>query len=78
MKNAKMEAPKVGAKVIDFMADKIRKLARKHNVPVVSNPPLARALYSSVKVEESIPVTLYKAVAKVLAYIYRQQGRESG
>ena len=69
-----MDAPKVVAKGMDFVAKKIRSLARKHNVPIVSNPPLARALYSSVEVEGSIPVTLYQAVAKVLAYIYQQKG----
>lgn len=70
-----MDAPKVVAKGVDFMARKIRNLARKHNVPVVSNPPLARALYSEVEVDGSIPVILYKAVAKVLAYIYQQRGQ---
>jgi flagellar biosynthetic protein FlhB len=70
--NSKMEAPKVVAKGADLLAKKIIKIARKHSVPVVPNPPLARALYSEVKVDGSIPVTLYKAVAKVLAYIYRQ------
>lgn len=72
---ADMDAPKLVAKGIDFMADKIRNLARNHKVPIVSNPPLARALYSGVKVDETIPVTLYKAVAKVLAYIYKQKGQ---
>jgi len=68
-----MDAPKVLAKGADFLAQKIIELARKHKIPVVQNPPLARALYSQVKVEETIPVTLFKAVAKVLAFIYQQK-----
>jgi flagellar biosynthesis protein FlhB len=74
--NAQLEAPKVLAKGIDFMAQKIIKTARKHKIPIVSNAPLARALYSEVQVNSSIPVALYKAVAKVLAYIYQQKGHK--
>ena len=74
--NQQMEAPRVVAKGMDFLAKKIIAAARKHRIPVVQNPPLARALYSEVKVDATIPVSLYKAVAKVLAYIYQQQGRK--
>lgn len=70
-----MEAPIVVAKGVDFLAKKIIKLARKHGVPVIQNPPLARALYKQVKLDETIPATLYRAVAKVLAYVYQQQKR---
>ncbi|MCE5243890.1 MAG: flagellar biosynthesis protein FlhB [Syntrophobacteraceae bacterium] len=68
-----MEAPVVIGKGIDFLAFKIIKIARKHRVPVVQNPPLARALYKQVKLEGTIPGELYRAVAKVLAYVFQQQ-----
>lgn len=68
-----MSAPLVVAKGVDHLARKIIQEARKHRVPVVRNPPLARALYSQVKLEGTIPLALYKAVAKVLAYIYQQK-----
>ncbi len=71
--NSEMQAPKVVAKGVDFLAKTIIKIARKHGVPVTQNPPLARALYQQVKVDDTIPVDLYKAVAKVLAYIYQQK-----
>jgi len=70
-----MEAPRIVAKGVDFLAKKIITVARKHGVPVTQNPPLARALYKQVKLDETIPVTLYRAVAKVLAYVYQQQRR---
>jgi flagellar biosynthetic protein FlhB len=68
-----MEAPIVVAKGIDFLARKIIETGRKYGVTIVSNPPLARALYKQVKLEATIPVELYRAVAKVLAYIYQQK-----
>jgi flagellar biosynthetic protein FlhB len=68
-----MNAPKVLAKGADFLALKIRELAAEHNVPVVENPPLARALYAAVEVDAEIPENLFKTVAQVLAYIYRQR-----
>ncbi len=73
----KMEAPKVLAKGKDLIALKIIEIARKHRVPVHQNPPLARALYQQVEVDATIPVALYRAVAKVLAYIYQQKGGPS-
>jgi flagellar biosynthetic protein FlhB len=68
-----MEAPSVVAKGVDFLARKIIAAGRKHGVSIVSNPPLARALYKQVKLDETIPVELYKAVAKILAFIYQQK-----
>ncbi len=68
-----MEAPKVVAKGVDFVARKIIEVGRKHGVPVIQNPPLARALYQEVKLEGTIPISLYRAVAKVLAYVYQQK-----
>ncbi|MEM5786049.1 MAG: flagellar biosynthesis protein FlhB [Syntrophobacteraceae bacterium] len=68
-----MEAPRVAAKGMNFIAQRIIGIGRKHGVPIIQNPPLARALYKQVKLEETIPVALYKAVAKILAYIYQQR-----
>lgn len=68
-----MEAPTVVGKGVDFLAQKIIGLGRKHGIPIVQSPPLARALYKQVKLDESIPMELYRAVAKILAYIYQQK-----
>ena len=68
---ASMTAPKVTAKGAGVIAEKIREQARKHHVPLVENKPLARALYQQLDVGESVPKDLYKAVAEVLAYVYR-------
>ncbi len=64
-------APIVVAKGMDEVAEKIREVARANNVPVLSRPPLARALHKHVKEGRTVPPTLYKAVAEVLAYVYR-------
>lgn len=64
-------APRVVAKGKNYLAARIRKLAIESGVPLVENPPLARALYSSVDVGQEIPTELYRAVAEILAYIYR-------
>jgi len=66
-----MAAPRVVAKGKDFLAQRIKEIARKHDVPIVENPPLAQSLYKSVEIGQEIPVSLYKAVAEILAYIYR-------
>ena len=63
-------APVVLAKGLDFLALKIREIAVENNVPIVEEPPLARALYYTVEIEQEIPENLFKAVAQVLAYIY--------
>ena len=64
-------APIVLAKGVDELAEKIREVARQHSVPVLPRPPLARALYKHVKENRPVPANLYKAVAEVLAYVYR-------
>lgn len=64
-------APKVVAKGKNFLAQRIRKKAIECQVPIVENPPLARALYASVEVGQEIPSHLYRAVAEILAYIYK-------
>ena len=74
-----MTAPKVIAKGKNFLALRIRERAVRHQVPVVENPPLAQALYKSAEVGQEIPAHLYRAVAEVLAYIYRlMNGRLPG
>jgi flagellar biosynthetic protein FlhB len=64
-------APVVVAKGVDEQAEKIREIARNKSVPVLSRPPLARALYKHVKEGRAVPANLYRAVAEVLAYVYR-------
>lgn len=66
-----MEAPKVVAKGAGIVAEKIKELARKHKVPIVENKPLARTLFKEVDIGKFIPRELYRAVAEVLAYVYR-------
>jgi flagellar biosynthetic protein FlhB len=74
-KPEKMAAPRVVAKGRDFLAQKIKELGREHDIPTVENVPLARALYRIVEVEQEIPMDLYKAVAEVLAYVYKIRKR---
>jgi len=64
-------APIVIAKGMDNIALQIKKIARENKVHIVQNPPLARSLYSEVEVEQTIPETLFAAVAEVLAYVYK-------
>jgi len=71
-----MQAPQVVAKGADFLAEKIRDIARAHNVPVLHRPELARALYATVEPGQTIPEALYVAVAEVLAVIYRLRNRQ--
>jgi flagellar biosynthetic protein FlhB len=67
-------APTVVAKGKNYLALRIRQKAVENQVPVVENPPLAQALYKSTEVGQEIPVHLYRAVAEILAYIYRLMG----
>jgi len=69
-----MPAPKVVAKGIDHLAIRIRLVAQEHDVPIVENPPLARALYASVELDEEIPPEHFKAVAEVIGFVMRQRG----
>jgi flagellar biosynthetic protein FlhB len=70
-----MAAPRVVAKGADMIAERIRELARENDVPLVENPPLARALFSSVELEDEIPAEHYKAVAEIISYVFRLKGR---
>jgi len=71
----KMAAPVVVAKGVDFLAKRMRQVAESHEVPIVENPPLARALYAAVEVDQEIPAEHYKAVAEVIGYVMRLKGK---
>jgi flagellar biosynthetic protein FlhB len=64
-------APLAVAKGRNYIARRIRELAQQHEVPIVEHPPLAQALYKSAEVGQEIPAHLYRAVAEILAYIFR-------
>ena len=70
----KMAAPCVVAKGSGYIAERIKQIAAEHRVPIVENKPLARTLVASVDIGDAIPVELYKAVAQILAYVYRLKG----
>ena len=71
----KMAAPVVVAKGVDAVALRIREVAEQHRVPIVRNPPLAQALYANVEIDEPIPAEHFKAVAEVIGYVFRLQGK---
>lgn len=70
-----MAAPICVAKGVDAVALKIRAIATEHDVPVIENPPLARALYASVDVDETIPAEHFKAVAQVIGFVMRLRNK---
>ena len=70
-----MAAPVVVAKGANALAEQIRRVARWHQIPIAENPALARALFRSVEVGQTIPGKLYAAVAELLAFLYRAQAR---
>jgi flagellar biosynthesis protein FlhB len=69
-----MNAPICVAKGVDLIARKIREVAEQHDVPVVENPPLARALHGTVEIDQEIPQEHYRAVAEIIGYIMRLRG----
>lgn len=73
----KMTAPRVVAKGADFMAMRIRHVAAQHGVPAVERKELARVLYRNVEVGQEVPPEHYNAVAEILAYVYRLDGKAS-
>ena len=73
--SGKMAAPVCVAKGVDLIALKIREIAEAHNVPIVENPPLARTLYASVDVDETIKPEHFKAVAQVIGYVMRLKSK---
>lgn len=72
-----MPAPICIAKGVDDTAMRIREIATEHDIPLVQNPPLARALYATVEVEEEVPEEHYKAVAEVIGYIMKLKNRSN-
>lgn len=71
-----MAAPRVVAKGADEVAFRIRELAGEHEIPLVENPPLARALFDTVEIDQEVPPEHYKAVAEVIGYVMRlRRGR---
>ena len=75
---ATMEAPQMVAKGTDLVAKRIRDLAVENNVPIVESPPLARALYATVEIDQEIPPELYKPVAEVIGYVMKLRKGYSG
>lgn len=71
----KMAAPFVLAKGADFMAQRIKEVAKENKVHLMENKPLAQALYKSVDIGDAVPPDLYKAVAEVLAFVYSLEGK---
>lgn len=69
-----MSAPLVVAKGVDFIALNMREVAKKFDIPLVENRPLARALYKTAEVDAEIPHSLYKAVSEVIRYVFRIKG----
>lgn len=69
-----MAAPKLVAKGVDHLAMRIREVAQAHDIPLVENPPLARALYAGVDLDEEIPPEHFKAVAEIIGYVMRKRG----
>ncbi len=72
-KDGDMDAPIVVAKGVDFIAQKIKLIANEHDIVMVENRPLARSLYEDVEIGGRIPEEFFKAIAEILAYVYRIQ-----
>lgn len=70
-----MDAPKVVAKGADFVALRIREIAKEHKVVIVDRKPLARALYAQLDIGDSVPESFFKAVAEILAFVYKLKGK---
>ena len=70
-----MDAPVLVAKGQDLIAQKIREIAEENDIPIVENKPLAQALFKSVELDQEVPTEHYKAVAEVISYVWRMQGR---
>ncbi len=70
-KPPEMVAPVVVAMGVDLLAQKIKEIAREHDIPIVENPPLARALYATADIDKQIPHEHYRAVAEIISYVYK-------
>jgi flagellar biosynthesis protein FlhB len=71
-----MNAPKLIAKGLEYLALQIKQIAAENDVPIIEDPPLARAIYSGVELDQEIPENLFKAVAQVLAYVYKLKNKK--
>ncbi len=71
----KLPAPQLVAKGADLVAEKIRNIAREHNIPIVENKPLARTIYKTMKLGQVIPKELFVAVAEVLSFVFKLRSR---
>ena len=74
----KMESPVLLAKGTELFAKKIIDIAREHGVPVIENPPVARAIFRMVEINAVIPPELYKAVAEILIFVYNLRNQQKG
>jgi flagellar biosynthetic protein FlhB len=72
---AGMSAPVCVAKGVDLIALKIKEVAAEHDVPVVENPPLARALHATIDIDDEVPPEHYKAVAEIIGYVMKLRRR---
>jgi flagellar biosynthetic protein FlhB len=72
---SKMEAPTIIAKGQDYVAQRIKEIAKEHSIITMENKPLARALFQRAEIGDSIPADLFQAVAEVLAYVYKLKGK---
>lgn len=70
------QAPKIVAKGIDFIALKIRDIAKENNIPIIENPALARSLHDQIEVEQTIPEEFYKAIAEIFSYVYELKSKK--
>jgi len=73
--SGEMFAPQIVAKGAGLIAERIKGIALENNIPVVENKPLARTLFKTTEINDFVPADLYRAVAEVLAYVYRLKGR---
>ena len=72
-----MDSPMLIAKGTELIAKKIIRIAKEHNVPVIENPPVARALFKMVDINQPIPPELYKAVAEILMFVYKMKRKNT-
>jgi len=72
----KQEAPIVISKGVDFLALKIKDIARNNDIPIIENPSLARSLYDQLEVDQQIPKEFYKAIAEIFSYIYELNSKK--
>ena len=70
-----MESPQCLAKGVDEVALRIREVAKEHKIEIVENPPLARALYDTMDIDDFIPIEHYRAVAEIISFVFRKQGK---